>query len=58
MERKITPKEYADLRGKTLQGVTKAIRSGHCMPGVLKIDKYGRFYLLTVDIRKIKKSCK
>jgi hypothetical protein len=51
----LTPKQYADIRGISLQSVTEAIRfrsegKKSFMPGVLKIDKFGRFYLLTVSV--------
>ena len=45
---KITPSEYAEMRGITIQAVTKAIRKKHYLPGVEKVEKYGRFYLLTI----------
>jgi hypothetical protein len=47
---KMTPKEYATKRGITLQAVTKAIRVGSGMPSVIKVENFGRFYLLTVKV--------
>jgi predicted transcriptional regulator len=47
--KKMTPAEYAKARGITLQAVTKAIREGHTLPHVKKVEKFGRFYLLTVE---------
>lgn len=44
----ITPKSYAEKRGITLQAVTKMIREKNSLPDVIKIEKFGRFYLLTV----------
>ena len=44
---KITPKEYADSRGISLQAVTKQIRLNRSLPGISKYEKFGRFYLLT-----------
>lgn len=44
----ITPKQYAAKRGITLQAVTKMIRDKNRLPDVIKIEKFGRFYLLTV----------
>lgn len=46
--KKLTPSQYAELRGITLQAVTEAIRKGWQLPNVTKIEKFGRFYLLTV----------
>lgn len=44
---KITPSEYAKRQGISLQAVTKKIRSGVQLKGISKIEKFGRFYLLT-----------
>lgn len=44
---KITPIEYAVERGITLQAVTKMIRDKGKLPGISRIEKYGRFYVLT-----------
>ena len=44
---KITPIEYAAERGITLQAVTKMIRDKGTLPGISKIEKFGRFYVLT-----------
>ncbi len=46
--KKITPSEYAELKKMTLSGVTKAIRQGRKLDGIAKIEKFGRFYLLTL----------
>lgn len=48
----ITPKDYAKERGISLQAVTKSIRTKAALPGISKISKYGRFYLLTVKNEK------
>lgn len=48
----MAPKEYADKRGVTLQAITKAIREGHNLPSVKRVQKFGRFYLLTVTVDK------
>lgn len=42
----MTVKEYAKLRGITVQAVTKAIRDGRKLPGIVRVEKYGRYYLL------------
>lgn len=47
---KITPKEYADKRNISLQAVTNAIRNDYALPSVVKVEKFGRFYLLTVRV--------
>lgn len=41
-----TPSEYATERGISLQAVTKMIRTKNELPGIKKIEKVGRFYLL------------
>jgi hypothetical protein len=50
----LTPKQYAELRDISLQAVTERIREGLEMPGVIKVNKFGRFYLLNVDLNQIK----
>lgn len=50
----LTPRQYAELRKISLQAVTERIRYGLDMPGVTKVSKYGRFYLLDVDRDQIK----
>jgi hypothetical protein len=45
----LTPSQYAELRNISLQAVTERIRDGKEMPGVIKVNKFGRFYLLDVD---------
>lgn len=52
MKIKITPKDYANKRGITLQAVTKAIRAEKELPSVSKVENFGRFYLLTVNVDK------
>jgi Fic family protein len=44
----ITPTEYAKMRGCTLQNVTKQIRKGKSLPYVIRVKKFGRFYLLEI----------
>lgn len=58
MEKKITVKEYAELRGITVQAVRKAIRMKHNMPGVQNVDNFGKAHVIRVSdywLRKIKK---
>jgi hypothetical protein len=50
MKKTITTREYADLRGISIRGVNKAVATGNNMPGVIKIEKHGRFYLLVVEL--------
>lgn len=49
---KITPKQYADMKGITLQAVTKMIREKGTLPDAQKIEKFGRFYLITIKKQK------
>lgn len=44
----ITPTQYADAKGITLQAVTKRIREKKKLEHVVRITKYGRFYILQV----------
>lgn len=47
----ITPSEYAKLgilRGNTAQNISKHLRAGNMLPGVLKVKKFSRFYVLEV----------
>lgn len=44
---KITPSQYARKRRITLQAVTKQLRKGLKPKGVKKVERFGRFYLLT-----------
>lgn len=50
----LTPKQYAELRSISLSAVTDAIRKGWTMPGVIRVNQFGRFYLLDVDRNQIK----
>jgi hypothetical protein len=52
----LTPTQYAELRGISLSAVTDAIRQGWEMPGVIKVNKFGRFYLLDVDRNQLKRT--
>ena len=49
---KMTPKEYADKRGITIQAVHKAIKLKHTLPSVAKVENFGRFYVLTVSVNE------
>lgn len=54
----LTPQQYADKRGISLSAVTERIREGLEMPGVVKVSKFSRFYLLDVDMNQLKKAMK
>ena len=54
----LTPQQYADKRGITLSAVTERIREELEMPGVIKVTKFGRFYVLDVDIDQLNKFLK
>jgi len=48
--KEITPSEYAEYLGCTLNNVTKHLRNGkyQYLPDVVKVKKYSRFYILIV----------
>ena len=52
--RNMTPQEFADLKDVSLQAVCKPLRKGRLdsltLKGVRKFVKFGRFYVLTVDM--------
>lgn len=41
----MTPKQYAEMRGCTVQNVTKHLRNRNILPGVSKVKRCSRFYL-------------
>jgi hypothetical protein len=47
--KEITPIQYADYHGCTLQNITKQLRKGRPLAGVRDVIKYSRFYLLIVS---------
>lgn len=47
----ITPSEYAKSQKCTVQNVSKKIRTGSDLKDVIKINSYGRFYLLEVSCK-------
>lgn len=51
----MTVKEYAALRGIGESGVRNAIHRGHRLPGVTKLEKFGKAHVLHVDNKKVKK---
>jgi hypothetical protein len=46
--KEITPIQYADYKGWSLQNVTKHIRAGNELEHVIEVKHYSRFYLLEV----------
>ena len=44
----ITVQEYADIRGITPDGVRKAIRRKHNLPGVITTLQFGKVYVIQV----------
>jgi len=44
----ITPQQYAKGRKISCEAVTKRIRANKPLKGVIKVERFGRFYLLTV----------
>lgn len=46
--KEITPIQYADYSGYTLQGITKRLRNNQELEQVIEIKKYSRFYILIV----------
>jgi hypothetical protein len=50
----LTPTQYAEKRGITLQAVTDFIRKKKDLPAVTEVKKFGRFYLLEVDVNQLK----
>jgi hypothetical protein len=49
----MTPTQYAQKVGLTLNAITKALRENRYPTGVVKVTKFGRFYVLKVDTSKI-----
>lgn len=45
-----TTTRYALARGITSRAVRKAIVMGHCVPAVSSVQKFGRDYLLNVEV--------
>jgi hypothetical protein len=51
MEKQLTTKQYADLRGISTGAVRKAIKLGHELKGVLRREKFGKSHLFYVSDR-------
>lgn len=61
MEKKLTAQQYADLRGVHNGAVRKAIKLGHNMPGVIRLERFGNAHVIVVSesfVRKQKNSLK
>lgn len=54
----LTPKQYAEKRGISLSAVTECIRENWTLPAVIEVKKFGRFYLLDVDVNQLMKGLK
>lgn len=54
----LTPKEYAEKRGVSLSAVTECIRENWTLPAVVEVKKFGRFYILNVDLDQLSKELK
>lgn len=52
---KMTVRDYATAREIGESGVRNAISRGHRLPGVTKLEKFGKAHVLHVDKRKLKK---
>ncbi len=44
----ITPAEYATLYGCCVRNITKHIKADYQLPHVIKVNKFGRFFTLTI----------
>jgi len=43
----ITVTQYAEIRGISTQAVRKAIKEGWILPGITKVQMFGKTYILT-----------
>lgn len=55
----MTVRVYAELRGVSPQSVTEALRfkeqgKTYHLPGVVQVEKFSKYYLLTVDTEAAK----
>jgi hypothetical protein len=58
--KEITPEQYAEWKGCTVQNITKHLRNGkfEFLPEVKGVKKYSRFYTLVVPIDLLKSPCR
>lgn len=47
--KEITPTQYADYVGQSVQNITKHLRAFNSLDHVISVKQYSRFYLLVVD---------
>lgn len=47
-------RQYAELSKYSVPAITKALREGRPLPGVLKHRLFGRVHILTVDPEQVK----
>lgn len=52
-QKRLTVTEYAAIRGVTTQAIRKAIAEKWNMPGINKIEKFGKTWVLTYDKNKV-----
>lgn len=53
---KMTTSEYAAFRGIGDAAVRKAIKMKHRLPGVIKMEKFGKVHVLHVNKTKVPKN--
>ncbi len=44
----ITPAEYAAMYGCCVRNITKYIKADYQLPFVIKVNKFGRFFTITI----------
>lgn len=49
----LTTRQYAEKRNITMQAVTKAIRLEHALPGVKRVKRFNKDYVLIVDLTSL-----
>lgn len=49
MEKQLTTQQYATRRGITEGAVRKAIKMGHKLDGVLRVEKFGKAHVFYVS---------
>ncbi len=51
----MSTREYADLRGISIQAVSQAIKRKHNLPGVTEHYRSSRYYVVVCDMKALKK---
>ena len=54
-ETNLEPKEYCRRSGIPYSTVARHLKNEQPLPGVVGVQKYSRFYLLTVDLDKLQR---